>query len=89
MGDGAAQDVGCHALRPGQLGLAVIRIGLARDGLWREGDDFERAFVDQPVDHAGRDAGVLAGFRLGAQQAIGERSEHAPARRCYALGRRT
>ena len=87
--DRAAQDVGRHALRAGQLGLAITRIGLACDRLGRQRDDFQRAFVDQPIDHAGRDAGVLRGFGLGAQQAICERRHHAPARRRHALRRRT
>ena len=85
--DGAAQDVGRHALRAGQLGLAVAGIGLARDRLGRQRDDFERAFVDEPVDHAGRNAGILGGFGFGAQQTVRERRHHAPARRRHALRR--
>ena len=84
----AAQDVGRHALRSGELGLAIVRIGLARDRLGRQRDRFERAFVDQPVDHADRDAGILRGLGLGAQQAVFQRGEHAAARRRQALRRR-
>ncbi len=83
--DGAAQDVGRHALRAGQFGLAVVGIGLARDRLGRQRDDFERAFVDKAVDHAGRDAGVLRGFGLGAQQPIRKRRHDPSARRRFAL----
>ena len=60
----AAQDVGRHALRRAEIGLAIVRIGLARDRLRRQRDEFQRAFIDQAVDHAGRDAGILRGFGL-------------------------
>ena len=45
----------------------MIRIGRPRDRLGRQHQRLERAFVDQPVDHAGRDAGLLRRFALGAQ----------------------
>ena len=85
----AAQDIGRHALRRGELGLAIVWVGLARDRLGRQRDGFERAFVDQPVDDADRDAGVLGSFGFGSQHAVFERSEHAPARRRQTLRRWT
>ena len=70
---------------PESSGCAIVGIGLARDRLGRQRHDFERAFVDQAVDDAGRHARILGGFGLGAQHAVGERVQHAAARRRHAL----
>ena len=87
MGDRGAQDVGRHALRGGELRIAVVGIRLARDRLGRKRHDLKRALVDQAVDHAGRHAGILRGLGFRAQQPVGERIHRAAACRREPLRR--
>ena len=86
--DGGAQGIGGGELAEEEVGLAEIRIRRAHQRLGRQHERCQRAFVDQPVDDAGADAGLLRGFALGARQAVGKQLQHARARRRHALGGR-
>ena len=70
-------------------GLAKSGSGGSRHLLGRQHHRFQRAFVDQPVDHAGRDAGLARGVALGAREPVAEQRQHARARHGHALRRRT
>ena len=85
---GRAQRIGRGALRIGELRHVVIGIGRPRHRLRRQHQRFQRALVDQPVDDAGRHAGLMRGLALGPHHAVGEQLQHARARRRHALGRR-
>ena len=69
---GGAQGIGGGELAERQVGLGEVRIGRLGDRLGRQYDGFERAFVDQPVDHAGGHAGLARGVALRARQPIAE-----------------
>ena len=84
-----AQRVGRRALRRDEVGRDEIGIGPARHRLGRQHERFERALVDQAVDHAGRNAGVDRDRAFRPRETVGERLEHAPARGGHALRRRT
>ena len=71
----------------GEFGGDEIRIGFFRDRLERQHQSFQRAFVDQAVDHTDRDAGFARRLAFAAQNAVGEELEHAGARRGHALRR--
>jgi hypothetical protein len=62
-------------------GCAKYRLGGQHNG-------FKRAFVDQPVHHAGADARLERGLALAPHHAIGEEFEHAAARFGHTLRRR-
>ena len=62
--DRGAQRVGRGQLRQNEVGRAEIRIGRQRHGIGRQHQRFQRAFVDQPVDHAGGNAGLRAASPL-------------------------
>ena len=70
--DGGAQRVGGGELAEREFRLAEIRIGRPRHRLRRQHHGFQRALVDQPVDHAGADAGLARGVALGARHAVGK-----------------
>ena len=84
-----AQRVGRLALGVGELGRAMVGVGLARHRLRRQHQRLQRALVDQAVDHAGRDAGLARGLALLPDHAVGEELQHAGARRRHALRRRS
>ena len=97
-GDAVEQGHGITALRHGrfqrggggalvrrEFRLHKIRIGLLRHRLRRQHQSFERAFVDQAVDHAHADAGLARGVALAAHHAVGEERQHALPRRRHAL----
>ncbi len=75
------------ALIGAEFRLQKIGIGLFRDRLRRQHQRFQRAFVDQAVDHPGTDAGLAHGFALGARHAVGKKFEHALTCRGHALRR--
>ncbi len=72
-----------------EFGLGEIRIGRLRHRIGRQHHGFQRAFVDQPVDHAGRDARFARGIAFGARQPVAQQRQHARARRGHAGGLRT
>ena len=89
LGDGARSASAAARCAGMKSGGAKSGSGRARHRLGRQHQRFERALVDQAVDHAGRDAGVLAHRALRPRKPIGERREHALARRGHALRRRS
>ena len=77
-----------RGLRGGKIRRGKIRIGRLCNRLGRQDLRFQTAFVDQAVDHAGRHAGLPRRFAFGAHHAVGEKGEHARARRRHARRRR-
>ena len=65
-----------------------FRIGRRRRHRLRQRQRFQRAFVDQAVDHAGADAGFQRRLRLRPQHAVRQQRDHPPPRRRHALRRR-
>ncbi len=95
QGDGVA--AGAHAVaqrraRRGlggrEIGNGVTRVGRPCGRLRRQRDGLQRAFVDQPVEHAGRDARFARRIALGAGEAVGKERQNAGARGGHALRRR-
>ena len=84
-GDDRAQRVRRRALRRPEIGRRKIRIGRARHRLGRQHHGLERAFVDQAIDHARRNTGLLGDLALAAHQSIGKQREDAAARHGHAL----
>ena len=80
---------GGSVLAAGEIRLHKIRIGLCRDRLRRQHHGFERAFVDEPIDHAGAHARLSRRVALAAHHAVGEQRERALACRRHPLRRRT
>ena len=62
LGERGFQLRGGGALRGRKIRLREIRIGLFGDRLRRQHHGFQRAIVDQPVDHAGADARLARGL---------------------------
>ena len=85
--DRGAQRVGGGQLQQREIGFLKIRVRRPRHRFGRQHDRLQRAFVDQPVDHAGADAGFLRGLAFRAREPIGEQRQHARARRRHALRR--
>ena len=90
LGDRCFQCRGGGALAGDEFGLGKIRIGFFRDRLRRQHDRFERALIDQAVDHARTDAGFARRLALCPRHAVGEKREHAGprARSCAAAAGR-
>ena len=80
--------VGGGALLGAKFRLHEIRVGLFGNRLGGQHDCLQRAFVDQPVDHAHADAGFARGLAFAAHHAVGEKLEHARTRRGHARRRR-
>ncbi len=70
--DRGAQSVGGGELAERKFRLAEIRIGRLRHRLRRQHHGFQRALVDQPVDHARRDARLARGIALGPRKPVGK-----------------
>ena len=85
--DARAQGIRGLALRRREIGLHEIRIGRARHRLGRQHQRLQRAFIHQPVDDAGRNAGLLRRLALAAHEPVGEQRQHAVARRRHPLRR--
>ncbi len=85
--DRAGQRVGRGALIGRQRLKGEIGIERRRGRLSRQGDGFERAVVDEAVDHARAAGGGLGQRRLGQRRRIGQRRQHARARRRQAKRR--
>ncbi len=79
LGDDGLQRRGGGVLVGGEVCHNEIGIRRLRHRLGRQHYDLQRAFVDEPVDHAGADAGLARGLRLAAHHAVGEQRQHAPA----------
>ena len=60
-----------------EIRLHEIGIGQLRDRIGRQHNRLERAFIDQSVDHRGRDAGFMRGIVLCARHAVFEQPQHA------------
>ena len=82
-----AQGIDRTALLKGKLGLRVAGIGRGLRGRERQRFRGQRAFIDEAIDHAGRDAGLVRGFGLAVQQAVGQHREQPTPRRRQALRR--
>ncbi|MEY9106359.1 hypothetical protein ABH999_002555 [Bradyrhizobium yuanmingense] len=66
---------------------AEFRIGCRRRRRRRHWLNRERAFIDEAVDHARGDAGLLGRLGLAVQQPVRQQRDNALARRCQALRR--
>ena len=75
------------ALLARKLRLGERRVGRRRRQRARHCLGGQRAFIDEAVDHAGADAGLLGGFGFAVQQAIGQNLDQPPPRRRHALRR--
>ena len=81
---GGAQRVGGGELAEREFRFAEIRIGRPRHRFRRQHHGFQRALVDQSVDHAGADAGFARGVAFAARHAVGKHRQHARPRRRHA-----
>ncbi len=88
FGDSGLEHCRGGALIGRKFGLNEIRIGPFRDRLRRQHHGRQRAFIDQAVDDASRDAGLARGFALAARHTFGKKREHALPRRRHAGRRR-
>ena len=77
-----------RALVLGQIRLREIGIGRFRDRLRRQHHRFQRALVDQAVDHAAADAGFAGGIAFAAQHFVCKKRQHPLPGRGHALRRR-
>ena len=89
LGDGGFERRRGGALVGGQVGLGEIGIGLLRDRLGRQHHGFERAFVDQAVDHACADACFARRLAFCAHHTVGKKLQHALPRTGHARRRRS
>ena len=71
---GRPQRIGGGALRGREIRRHVIGLDRQRQRLGRQHQGLERSFIDQGVDDAGRDAGLLGGLALGARARPSARS---------------
>jgi hypothetical protein len=83
------QCYGAGTLCSRQFGLDEIWIRLFGNRFGRQHDGLDRAFVDQPVDHTGADAGFTCRFALRVHHAVGKQFKHALARAGHACRRCT
>ena len=86
--DRGTERVGGGALRRGKIRLAMVGIGRSRHRHRRQRQRFDRALIDQPVDHAGRYAGFAGSFSFAAERAVAEQFQHPAARRRHPPRRR-
>ena len=82
--NGLPQRRGRRALRRCEVRGPEIGIGRARNRLGRHDQGFERAFVDQAVNHARRYACLFGRLALAPQQAVGEQRQNPRPRRGHA-----
>ncbi len=85
LGDCGAQRIRRGKLAEGEFGLGEIGIGRLRHRFGRQHHRFQRALVDQPVDHAGRHARLARGVALAAGKPVAHERHHARARHGHAL----
>ena len=69
----------------GKIRVREIGIGPFRDRFRRQHQCFERALVDQAVDHAGADAGFAGCIAFAAQHSVCKKRQHPLPRRGHAL----
>ncbi len=86
--DGRAQCIRGRTLRRNEVGRCEVGIRLPRHRPGRQHQRLQRALIDQTVDHARRDAGVLRRIALCPGEAVGEQGEHPLACRRHSLRRR-
>ena len=83
-----AQRIRGGALRRREVGPREVRFRRACYRVGRQHHAFQCSFVDQAVDHAGRDPRLRGDVTLATRKAVGEQCEDAVARHGLALRRR-